>query len=78
MGGKKTSVDWIESWIIGLDVKYYSKEFIIRILKEAKPIEKEQIKDAFNTAIKHQRSRDLHLNPEQYFNETYGNSDTNV
>lgn len=39
----KTSVEWIESWIVNIDVKFYSKEFILRILKEAKEMEAKQI-----------------------------------
>lgn len=43
METKQTAVEWIESWIVNIDVKLYSKEFILGILKEAKQKERKQM-----------------------------------
>ena len=67
MSNTQTAVEWLYNQITfnGLD------DPDGQVFEQAKAMEKEQIINGFNTAIKHQRTRDLHLNAEQYYNETY-------
>ena len=62
---KQTSVEWLEN---ELKKRYTSVNFD-KLFNQAKAMEKEQIKDAFNTGY----SYDLfNGGGEQYYNETYG------
>lgn len=75
MENKQTAVEWLESQQEIQDmINVYSCDaqlFLRMVFNKAKAMEKEQIMNGFNTAIKHQRTRDLHLNAERYYNETY-------
>lgn len=68
MEKKQTAVEWLESQInLGL-----SERGLISAFKEAKQMEKEQIKDA---AKKSCLDWGADKYSEQYYNETYGGQD---
>ena len=70
---QQTAVDLLKSEILLLEHMLPShKDAIIKFLKQAKQMEKEQIKDAFDEG----ENREFYKRPqaEQYYNETYGNN----
>ena len=73
MENKQTAVQWILKELMNDDC--LPDGFPFEIYNKALDMEKEQIMNGFNTAIKHQRTMDLHLNAEQYYNETYKQQD---
>lgn len=75
MENKKTAVEWIVLQFGFQGRNNQEMLYVKQIVEQAKAMEKEQIINGFNTAIKHQRTRDLHLNAEQYYNETYNVKD---
>jgi hypothetical protein len=66
---KQTAVEWLESQInLGL-----SERGLISAIKEAKQMEKEQMKEIYgNEVIVKQNGHHLIQPFEQYYNETYG------
>ena len=60
---KQTAVEWLIEQLIPKD----QHEGIIDIIEEAKEMEKEQIKDAYNFGIKDEYV----IGAEQYYNETF-------
>jgi hypothetical protein len=75
---KQTAVEWYEIEISSLFEKYEAKEISIRdfiIMKHnlfylAKEMEKQQIINSISNANK-SNNRNVSLNPEQYYNETF-------
>jgi hypothetical protein len=74
---KQTAVDWLAEQINGKSINYpfttYADITIsipIELFEQAKQMEKEQIKDAFDEG----ENREFYKRPqaEQYYNETYG------
>ena len=71
---KKTAVDWYANQAMKLETKRQSGKIsteqmvneLIKVLNQAKEMEKEQIKNTFNNGyLNHSR------NSEQYYNETF-------
>ena len=63
----KTAVDWLVEKMLSQDwYTYKSLEYI----EQAKEMEKQQIKNAISNANK-SNNRNVSLNPEQYYNETF-------
>jgi hypothetical protein len=69
MVNKQTAVDWFLDQVKFIDKEVYA-ELYNQSLEQAKQMEKEQIKNAFDEGFKY----DIHNGGgEQYYNETYGN-----
>jgi hypothetical protein len=78
MDGKLTAVQWLKDKLFELEIKIDSKthEEAFFIFEQAKQMEKEQIKQAFNTdkswfTLYIEQNEGLNLS-EKYYNETYG------
>jgi DNA-directed RNA polymerase delta subunit len=75
---KQTAVEWYEKEINSLFEKYEAKEISKRdfitmkhnLFYQAKEMEKQQIIDSISNANK-SNNRNVSLNPEQYYNETF-------
>ena len=65
---QQTAVLWLESQLIEMGVPLLRDEK--SLIQQAKQIEKEQIKDAFDEG----ENKEFYKRPqaEQYYNETYG------
>jgi len=62
---KQTAVDWFYQRILAKDIK--------EVYKQAKQIEKEQIKEAYKIIDLDIQHEDVgEINSEQYYKETYG------
>lgn len=85
METKQTAVEWFAQEAILLHFNYATKTLptkvfevaYMKLINEAKQMEKEQIKLAFNESRKIQDSDEISIthdwnNSEQYYNETYG------
>jgi len=69
---KQTAVEWWE-WQINLGL---SERGLISAIKQAKQMEKEQMKEIYgNEVIVEQNGHHLIQPFEQYYNETYGGQD---
>lgn len=67
MENKQTAVEYLEEKLKG--DKIFSLDIV---LKKAKLIEKQQIKDAWKDTIWHRSTEEvLEYNAEKYYNETY-------
>jgi len=75
---KQTAVEWLFQETLGITLQLTNKRIshrnwelqMVKLHEQAKEMEKEQIKNAFNIGFK-----DIglsFLNGEQYYNETYG------
>jgi hypothetical protein len=78
MEAKQTAVQWLKDKLFELEIKIDSKthEEAFFIFEQAKQMEKEQIKQAFNTdkswfTLYIEQNEGLNLS-EKYYNETYG------
>jgi len=65
---KQTAVDWLVEKLKENGVNFWQEE--IEMIEEAKEMEKEQIRDAFNAGI-NDECIGGNKSPEQYYNETY-------
>lgn len=64
MKNKQTAVDWFYQRILAKDIK--------EVYKQAKQIEKEQIKEAYKVVDLDIQHEDVgEINSEQYYKETY-------
>ena len=74
METKQTAVEWLEENLIGNP--YFESEFTHNrnVFKQAKQMEKEQIKDAFTDGcVGEYYELNAYYTSEKYYNETYGN-----
>ena len=77
MENKQTSIEWLESKLLSqymLDgFAWEDREYFIKLLSQAKAMEKEQIKDAWKDSNHHRYVEEvLEYSAEEYYNETYG------
>ena len=63
---KQTAVEWLQKKLIESGISFLSEE--IEYINQAKDMEKEQIKEAYN----HGQQIPLCPYAEEYYNETYG------
>jgi len=70
-----TAVEWLQNELVGLDTAFSYCTFNDK-LKQAKQMEKEQITDAYIMGSYDMASKEF--KPEQYYNETYGKTDSNT
>ena len=65
---KQTAVEWLENEILNSDLKMKLQTGLklFALIKQSKKIEKEQIKDAYESLE--------HRHGENYYNETYKNT----
>jgi hypothetical protein len=73
---KQTSIEWLQEKLISikLDIDKETNEQIARFIKEAIAMEKEQIKDAFNSGMVNSVdwfNDGITEESEQYYNETF-------
>jgi len=72
---KETAVEWLIDQVVNLDWKNLQGEEKIKIFKQAKEMEKQQIMkavdDGFEEGSKFPEDINLY-DAEEYFNETYG------
>jgi predicted Zn-ribbon and HTH transcriptional regulator len=66
---KQTAVEWLIDQLFELRNPTLNQ---IEIMKQAKEMEKKQIIDSISNANK-SNNRNVSLNPEQYYNETFKN-----
>jgi len=64
-----TAVEWLYEQLNGLN-KPILDEYFQTVFSEAKEVEKQQIIDAISESNK-SNNRNISLNPEQYYNETF-------
>lgn len=65
---QNTAVDWL---IDVLNDQQLLKNYPIQIFEQAKAMEKEQIKDAYDAATETVGFRDAYKNAKDYYNQTY-------
>ena len=75
MSNKKTSVNWLIDEIDNKDIGEVPM-WIYDIIKQAKQMEKEQIKDAYEAGFNERDEKantdcELYTTPEQYYTQTY-------
>ncbi len=63
---QQTAVEWLWRW--QMDNEFASFKECINAYKKAKQIEKQQIKDAYNTLLEYTQ---IDQSPEEYYNKTY-------
>jgi hypothetical protein len=79
METKQTAIEWLESKLNSVKpTDFCSIETIKDWVKQAKQMEKEQIKDAFTDGcIGELYELNAYYTSEKYYNETYGNHEKN-
>jgi hypothetical protein len=65
----KTAVEWLIEKLNKYELANY--DIKLKIIKEAKEMEKEQIKDAYENGVKETNSRCEYQDGKQYYNETF-------
>lgn len=71
---KITTIEWLIQEINKINVSNEARIFINKLEKQAKAMEKQQMKDAvLEQSTKHERLRKIFEKQfEEYYNETYG------
>jgi hypothetical protein len=74
MENKQTAVEWLEYQIqfIELNLSYDNEAYLMDFFKQAKQMEKKQIKESYDNGGEHYTEYGKAILGEDYYNETYG------